>query len=429
VLALTSLAPARAEASAVGRAADWLEAQQRPNGGFAAEAGREPGAEQTCWAMLGLAAAGRNPLDVTKLGRSPVDFLRGHVDELDRPGDVARTILALESAGVDPRDFAGDNLVAELLGMRRENGSYEGWPNSTAYAVLALRSAGIEGGIEKTVSWLRKLQNDDGGWGDVPHSPSTADGTGAVLQVLSPGSKASNKAVSYLRHTQRQGGGFSLAGNGPVNSQSTAWAVQGIIAAGANPADFRRGGKSALDYLAEHQQADGHYRYSGARDQTPDWVTAQVLVPMAGDFLPISAPPRKPKPKAPSQSSSTSSGGLPPSLVAPGSASESSPALPPATDSGGAGSPRERFAPPGPGSSLAPATKAPPAGRESGGSGTSATAPPSSEPVADSQSGDGTDDSNSSIAGAILLGLLAGGLLFACGLGARRGWMRWRYGL
>ena len=144
----------------------------------------------TAWAMLGLEAAGRNPLDVAKRGHTPVDFLRGAVDELKSPGDLARTILALEGAGVDPREFGGVNLVSRLLAKRRDNGSYEGWPGSTAFAVIALRAAGATGGLEKSLSWLHEVQNDDGGWGDVPGSPSTADGTGAVMQALSPDSKA-----------------------------------------------------------------------------------------------------------------------------------------------------------------------------------------------------------------------------------------------
>jgi hypothetical protein len=40
-----------------------------------------------------------------------------------------------------------------------------------------------------------------------------------------------------------------------------------------------------------------------------------------------------------------------------------------------------------------------------------------------------TNDSNSSTAGAVLLGLLAGCILFGAGLAGRAGWMRWRYGL
>jgi hypothetical protein len=203
--------------------------------------------------------------------------------------------------------------------------------------------------------------------------------------------------------------------------------VQGIIAAGANPADFRKGGKSALDYLAAHQEADGHYRYSGASDQTPVWVTAEVLVPVAGDFLPIAAPPRKPQPK-PSQTSSTNSGGLPPSSsgkLPPGVAPSS--ALPQASTTPRPGSPG-RPVPPGPGHP-APAGNSPSAGRESGGPGGLSATAPSSQPANDSGTGTGEEDSGSSTAGAILLGLLAGCLLFAGGLAARRGWMRWRYGL
>ena len=120
---------------------------------------------------------------MTSGGKSPVDFLQGAIAEVQSPGDLARTILALEGAGVEPREFGGRNLVAALLAKRRKDGSYEGWPNSTAYAVLALRSAGVAN-VADSVDWLREVQNEDGGWGDTAGSPSNADGTGAVLQAL-----------------------------------------------------------------------------------------------------------------------------------------------------------------------------------------------------------------------------------------------------
>jgi energy-coupling factor transport system substrate-specific component len=192
VLALGAVAPAPAQGSDLTRAADWLQAQQRPSGGFAVDDGREAGAEMTAWAMLGLAAAGRNPLDVTAGGKSPVDFLRAHIDEVRDAGDVARTILALEAAGVDPRDFAGEDLVDRMLSQRRGNGSYQGWPGTSAYAVLALRAAGANEAAAPTVEWLRKVQGKEGGWGNLPESPSTAEITGAVLQVLTPGSEAAD---------------------------------------------------------------------------------------------------------------------------------------------------------------------------------------------------------------------------------------------
>ncbi|MGN6557955.1 MAG: hypothetical protein ACTHLH_08080, partial [Solirubrobacterales bacterium] len=191
-------AGAAERAASIGKALVWLEQQQRPSGGFAAASNREAGAEMTAWATLALAAAGRNPLDVTKAGKSPVDFLRSHIDEVKDAGDVARTILALEAAGADPRNFAGENLVDRLLSQRRGDGSYQGWPATSAYAVLALRSAGANGATGTTVDWLRKVQGKDGGWGNEPGDASTAEITGAVLMVLSPGSGASDRALAYL---------------------------------------------------------------------------------------------------------------------------------------------------------------------------------------------------------------------------------------
>jgi energy-coupling factor transport system substrate-specific component len=425
-LALGALAPTHADASEVGRAAAWLHSAQNADGGFGSAPGESSGAEMTAWAMLGLEAAGDNPVDVFRAGRTPIDFLRGHSGELKSPGDLARTIVALAGAGADPRRFGGENLVAELLGKRRANGSYEGWPGSTAFAVIALRAAGSDA-VEPSLEWLRKVQNDDGGWGDVPGSPSTADGTGAVMQALSPQSQAAQRGLSYLRQAQRPGGGFPLGGNGAVNTQSTAWAVQGILAVGGDPGSFRRGGTSAPEYLAHMQADDGHYRYSKSSDQTPVWVTGQVLVAAAGDSYPVSPPPQEPEPAI----SQAETGGIPPSSLPPSIGPSSvpqtppgiSPASPTAPGNGGGGVSPNVLRPPGSSAPGASAGAVPPGGRERGDAATPVPEPSASQPVEEEE------DADSSPWGAAALGLLAGGLLFAAALGTRRLWMRWRYGL
>lgn len=334
---LPAVLPAPAEASP-DRAVAWLTSHQNADGGWGASPGDESGAEITGWAMLGLAAAGTNPLDVARQGRSPVDFLRAHVDEVSSSGDLARTILALEAAGADPRSFGGRNLVADLLGRRAENGSFAGWPGTTAYSVIALRASGADGGLDRTLSWLGNVQNADGGWGDTPTLSSNADVTGAVMQAM-PRSQAAERGLTYLRRHQRAGGGFVVGGSGAINSQSTAWAVQGMIGVGADPAGIAEGGKSALDYLAARQAADGHYAYSASSNQTPIWVTGEVLVATAGDSLPVAAPPREPKPTVPtapsiappsSRAPAPEIGAVPPSAGAP--------AVPPSSGGGsGAG--------------------------------------------------------------------------------------------
>ncbi len=343
-LAMASVLPARAQASETSRAAGWLISVQNADGGWGSSPNSDSSTATTAWVMLGLEAAGRNPLDISRGGNDPVGYLRANAGKLSSSGDYARTILALEGAGVDPRSFGGRDLVSALAKGRRDDGSYEGWPGSTAFAVLALRAAGA-GGLSGSLSWLAKVQNGDGGWGDVPDSPSTPDGTGAVLQAM-PDTQAAKHGLGYLRNAQRPNGGFPLGGSGGVNAQSTAWAVQGMLAVGADPATARSGGESALDYLAARQQPDGHYRYSASKEQTPVWVTGQVLAAVAGESFPVTPVPREVQPTPAPQSAvpRTGSGSSPvPPVGTAGSAQELEESLggggsktsPPATSGGG----------------------------------------------------------------------------------------------
>jgi energy-coupling factor transport system substrate-specific component len=429
----TARASAADDAETVGRALHWLEAQQRPSGGFAAASGRDAGAEMTCWTMLALAAAGRNPRDVVDSGKSPVDFLRRHSDEVKDAGDVARTILALEAAGADPRQFAGENLVERLLAQRRQNGSYQGWPATSAYAVLALRAAGANDATAQTVAWLRKVQGKNGGWGNEPGDAGTPEITGAVLQVLTPGSEATDRALAYLRDAKRPNGGFAPANNLAANAQATAWASEGLLATGKDPVGFGPG-KSSLTYLRDLQAEDGHFLQAPGQEASPVWVTADAIIPLAGDHLPVTAPPREPKPKTPSPNttSSNSTGGLPSSSLPPPSSSGESPleTLERLKEGAGNGSSAGSAAPSGKGAPGVLPGKPSAGGRLPQGSASPAPLPESALPgdASGEPASESTGD-ESSTAGAILLGLLAGCVLFALGLATRRGWMRWRYGL
>jgi energy-coupling factor transport system substrate-specific component len=449
VLLLGAFASARADAATPAggpeTALAWLESVQNEDGGYGEKPGVKSSQAMTGWAMLGLEAGGLNPQGVTSgKGKSPVDYLQSAIAEVQSPGDLARTILALEGAGIEPREFGGRNLVAALLAKRRPDGSYEDWPNSTAYAVLALRSAGIAN-VADSLEWLREVQNEDGGWGDVPGSPSDADGTGAVLQALSPSSKSAQRAVGYLRQTQQPGGGWRLGGNGSLNTQSTAWAVEGLLAAGADPAQFKRGGKSAYEYLEDNQASDGHYRYSSKSDQTPVWVTGQVLVAASRKYLPLEAvpaPPKTPNPTPPpppapeplSQPEAATGGAAPapnPTPVFPakgahgaksqggknggqsgkhrqgGGAKTGGVAPSPGEGGGGEGATGEsaEFGGPGPGAND---EIVPPAIEE--GTGEHFSTPASEEAEAESGS-----DGSVSVFGSIVAGLIVGCVLFALG--------------
>ena len=103
------------------------------------------------------------------------------------------------------------------------------------------------------------------------------------------------RAAAYLQRAQNLDGGFPQQPGGTSNAQSTAWAVQGLVAAGRNvSAITRAGGRSPLGYLRSLIMPDGSVRYSRTGSQTPVWVTAQALTALARRPFPI-APVTRPR--------------------------------------------------------------------------------------------------------------------------------------
>ena len=304
----------------------YLERQQNGDGGFGATPRASSNVDMTAWAMLGMEASRRNPLDLRSGGNTPIDFLRSRAGGIRSVSDIEKTVLALAGAGVSPRSFSGRDLVAELRGKRSGNGSYSGYVDLTAFGVFALKAGGIPASeLRRSGKWLRGAQNDDGGWGTKPGQPSTVDSTGSALQALALAGRGAEmrEGVEYLRRAQGGDGGFALYGGG-TNSQSTAWAIQGLLAAGVNPAAVTSGGRSPLGYLASRQGRDGHYRYSASSDQTPIWVTSQALLATERRTFPVPPAPRSSQP-----------GGLPPVLAGAGDAGGGRGDAKPGRDRGG----------------------------------------------------------------------------------------------
>src|SRR5437763_1265977 len=121
-----ALGGSRAEARGASSAAAWLHKAQNGDGGFPSEPGGASSAAMTGWASLGLEAAGRNPADVRSGGSSAIGYLRAHVGDVRSTGDLERTILALEGAGVNARRFGGRDLPAELRSRRSPSGTFGG---------------------------------------------------------------------------------------------------------------------------------------------------------------------------------------------------------------------------------------------------------------------------------------------------------------
>jgi energy-coupling factor transport system substrate-specific component len=296
VVALTMAGDARAADPAQARAVTYLVRAQNPDGGFGPDRGSASSELHTSWAVLGLAAAGRDPARVRRNGRSPVDYIVRGIGRVRATGDVERTILALSAAGRSPRAVAGRDLVAELARKRRRDGSFGGLVNRTAFAILALRAAGRparDRTVRAAAAWLASQHNRDGGFNFGGRGGrSGIDDTAAALQgLVAAGRRRSRtvaRAAAFLATRQNADGGLALQPGDASNAQSTAWAIQGLVAAGRDPARAgRRGARSPLAYLRSLQEASGAVRYSRTTTQTPVWVTAQALTALARRPFPV----------------------------------------------------------------------------------------------------------------------------------------------
>ncbi len=188
--------------------------------------------------------------------------------------------------------------------------------NSTAAAVQALTAVGGHGTeIGKAKSWLRSVQNKDGGWGYTAGGASDANSTSVVIGALnsSDGLHAPNvqkygkspyDALVKLSLPCADGGAFAYQpdkkGELSANADATAAAVvaasgQGMLTArpsGDKPtaacADGSRrtpeqAAANGAAYLGKALEKDGHLKsaLAGAEDQPDYGNTADAVVALA----------------------------------------------------------------------------------------------------------------------------------------------------
>ncbi len=295
LVAVVGAAAPPAHAAAANASVRYLLHAQNSDGGWGAAPGQSSSQLYTGWTTLGLAAAGKNPLDFGALR-----YLRAHAAELNDLGELNRTILVLHAAGRPPR-LAGRDLEQAVVAQQRGNGSFGSRVNTTAFAILGLRAAGRKPHdrvIRRAASFIAHQANPDGGFNFAGRGgPSGIDDTGAALQALAVGGrkrgKVAKRAAAFVIRHQDSDGGFALIPGGASNAQSTAWAVQGLLAVGRDPATLHRNGaRDPLSYLRSLTDAGGEVHYSRTSRQTPVWVTGQALAALSRKPFPLARVPR-----------------------------------------------------------------------------------------------------------------------------------------
>jgi prenyltransferase beta subunit len=155
--------------------------------------------------------------------------------------------------------------------------------NAAIWQIFALRQSGRTA-PRALVSYVRASQARSGGFpwtrGTAPDSNITAWAVQA-LRAAGVTGKLISRAIAYLRALQASSGGFRLVAGRAPDAQSTALAIQAFVAARIKPPS------GAFAFLGTLRRADGSYRYSRAYATTPVWVTAQVLPALVKKALPL----------------------------------------------------------------------------------------------------------------------------------------------
>ncbi len=289
------------------KALEWLKTQQEQysDGGFG-------NGGVTADAVYAIALCDQDPggADWTWNGHTALEALDDKTPSYiesapsgEPAGELGKVIRAVQAAGGDPSDFAGRLLVDELQATY-ESGKYHPYKVfSHALALLALSEVG-ESVQPDAVTAMEEAQREDGGWSWAWGGPtSDVDSTGRSLQALAAGggpisSTVSADAASFLQELQFTQGGFpDLATRTEANCNSTALAIEGLLAADRyrdEPLLFSTAGggvASSWDALLAFQEDGGSFAFAVSSAESRLLATLDAIPSLVSSFYPAYQPP------------------------------------------------------------------------------------------------------------------------------------------
>ena len=220
-------------------------------------------------------------------------------------GSIGKLALVAETAGRDPRDFAGHDLLAEIsratctgttpIGQSacQAAGNYAGGSSVFAQAlgIIGQVRGGARDAAAEPAAFLLSLQDTGGGWpslipsgGDGSDVDSTAIAVMALTMV--PGdtaAAAAKRGITWLSGTQLPDGsfpGYAPPGSAAAHStNSTGLAIQALR---LSSADHAAAIGKALAFLATTQNSDGGFDIDSGTDGSDVRATTQVVNGIVG---------------------------------------------------------------------------------------------------------------------------------------------------
>ena len=239
------------------------------------------------WMALGLARSGRTVPEgyydaVVKYVKDNIDS-NGRLDK-NKATENARIILALTAIGKDVTNVGGHDLLAGLNEMSYL--SKQGI-NGAIFTLIALDSHSYTpaGDVtrDKLVQVILDAQiSNDGGW-SLDGKNADVDMTAMAIQALaayyksnSSAKKAVDKGLSWLSSVQQNDGGFTSWG--AANSESCAQVIVALTALGIDPAKdsrFIKNGVSVLDALCSFAVNGGGFKHLATETSANGMATEQ----------------------------------------------------------------------------------------------------------------------------------------------------------
>lgn len=272
----------------------WLHTQQAADGSY----GAKPGI--TLDTLLAAASTGEDPTSWQQTGgRTLIDYLSQTGSSYAASGvrEAGKLALSLAAADLDPRAFIHQDLVISLTNRYNAGTGAFGTSNwDQSFAMLGWRASGETVPVSATQALARRV-NADGGWGFNPGDASDVDTTALALQALVAGGESVTATVvlsgtTFLQAAQNTDGGFPVVpatdNSDQSNANSTAFAVQGLLAGGLDPSRIAPtiGGTTPISYLLALQLSNGGISYLAPPSEASLLATQQAIPALAGRPFP-----------------------------------------------------------------------------------------------------------------------------------------------
>jgi hypothetical protein len=290
-LARPAATPTTADLAAVERATTALVSMQDPSGGFPGFSGEvDPAASLD--ALLALAAARDAGIAVDLDALLAYVATEALVIAQTGPAAAARLTLALAAAGENPRSFASVDAVSIVAaGFDDATGFCGSQVYEHSLCVVALVAAGDEA----PAAWIESLranQNDDGGWaydGSAASRLSDSNTTALAIQALvaagvAPDDPALAAGRAFLESLAVAGGGVAYMAGEPLvaDANSTALGIQAMLALGETTDDVA----AHVAALVALQNDSGLFGYSADYPDDNLLATVQAIPALLGRVYP-----------------------------------------------------------------------------------------------------------------------------------------------